>query len=54
MTVDDFNNLIIAHQGDKVVRFKDVGTAEIDAENKRSIMKMNGKPMVGCVTAARG
>lgn len=49
MTVDDFNNLIIAHQGDKVVRFKDVGTAEIDAENKRSIMKMNGKPMVGCV-----
>ena len=49
MTVDDFNNLVIAHQGDKVVRFKDIGTAEIDAENKRSIMKMNGKPMVGCV-----
>ncbi|MCP9612047.1 efflux RND transporter permease subunit [Coprobacter tertius] len=49
MSVDDFNNLIISKNNGRVVRFKDIGKATIDAENTRSIMKMNGKPMVGCV-----
>lgn len=49
MTLEDFNNLVILEDGDKVVRFRDLGVAEVDAENTRSIMKRNGVPMVACV-----
>ncbi|MHC1780407.1 MAG: efflux RND transporter permease subunit [Bacteroidales bacterium] len=48
-TIDDFNNLIISRSGDRVVRFSDIGTAEVDAENTRSILKRNGVPMVAIV-----
>ncbi len=46
-TPNDFNRLIIAQQGDKVVRFSDVGYAELGAEDLRSIMKQNSVPGVG-------
>ena len=49
MTIDDFNHLVIKESGDKVVRFQDIGIAEVDAEDVRSIMKRNGVPMVACV-----
>lgn len=49
MTIEDFNNLVVLEDGDKVVRFRDLGVAEVDAENTRSIMKRNGVPMVACV-----
>jgi len=45
-TIDDFNNLIISRSGERVVRFSDIGVAEVDAENTRSILKRNGVPMV--------
>jgi len=45
-TVEDFNNLIISRNGERIVRFSDIGTAEVDAENTRSILKRNGVPMV--------
>ncbi len=45
-TLEDFNNLIIARNGERVIRFSDIGTAEVDAENTRSILKKNGVPMV--------
>jgi len=45
-TIDDFNNLIISRNGERIVRFSDIGTAEVDAENTRSILKRNGVPMV--------
>ncbi|PKO99667.1 MAG: acriflavin resistance protein [Bacteroidetes bacterium HGW-Bacteroidetes-8] len=45
-SLEDFNNLIIARNGERVVRFSDIGTAEVDAENTRSILKKNGVPMV--------
>ena len=48
-TIDDFNNLIIAKNGERIVRFSDIGVAEVDAENTRSILKRNGVPMVSCV-----
>lgn len=48
-TVDDFNNLIIARNGSRIVRFSDIGVAEVDAENTRSIAKSNGIPIVSCV-----
>jgi len=47
--IDDFNNLIIAKNGERIVRFSDIGVAEVDAENTRSILKRNGVPMVSCV-----
>ncbi|MDR0687434.1 MAG: efflux RND transporter permease subunit, partial [Prevotellaceae bacterium] len=47
ITPEDFNRLIIAQQGDRVVRFRDVGYAELGPEDLRSIMKQNGMPGVG-------
>jgi len=48
-TIEDFNNLIISRSGERIVRFSDIGTAEVDAENTRSILKRNGVPMVSAV-----
>ncbi len=48
-TIDDFNNLIITQSDNKIIRFKDIGTAVIEAENVRSILKQEGKVMVNCV-----
>lgn len=45
-SIDDFNRMIIVQDGDKVVRFSDLGRAVVEAENMRSILKMNGVPMV--------
>jgi multidrug efflux pump len=43
---EDFNNMIIKQEGDKVVKFVDIGKAIISAENERSILRRNGIPMV--------
>ena len=48
MSIEDFNNLVISRDGDKLVRFRDIGVAEVDAENVRSILKRNRVPMVIC------
>jgi len=48
-TVEEFNDLIISKKGDRVVKFRDIGTAEVDAENIRSILKVNGIPCVNVV-----
>jgi multidrug efflux pump len=48
-TVEDFNNLIILKDNDRVVRFRDIGEAVVDAENTRSAFRRNGKPMVSAV-----
>ncbi|MDR3297041.1 MAG: efflux RND transporter permease subunit [Prevotellaceae bacterium] len=44
---EDFNKLIIAQDGDRVVRFRDVGYAELGPEDLRSVMKQDGVPGVG-------
>ena len=44
---EEFNNLIIKQSGDQVVRFMDVGRAELGPEDERGIMKRDGVPMVG-------
>lgn len=46
---EEFNNLIISEQGGDVIRFRDIGRAEIGAANERTILKRNGEPMVGVV-----
>ncbi len=48
-TVEDFNNLIIKESRENIIRLRDVGYAELGAENYRSILKRDGVPMVGVV-----
>ncbi|CDN32896.1 RND multidrug efflux transporter [Mucinivorans hirudinis] len=47
-TIDDFNNLIIKRDGEKIVRFSDIGEAVIEAEDQRSSLSVNGQAMVSC------
>lgn len=47
-TVEEFNDLIIRENNGSVIRFKDVGTAEMRPENERSLLRGNGAiPMIG-------
>jgi multidrug efflux pump len=46
-TPDEFNNLIIRQEGDQVIRFIDIGRAELGSENLRSILMRDRIPMVG-------
>lgn len=48
-TASEFNNLIIKEDNGKVIRFSDIGRAELGPQDTRSYMKMNGVPMVGIV-----
>jgi len=48
-TAEEFNNLIVKESNDRIVRFSDVGTAELGPQDIQSYMKMNGIPMVGVV-----
>lgn len=48
-TPEDFNSLILKQEGDNIVRFRDVGYAELGPENDRSILRRDGVPMVGDV-----
>ncbi|MDY0098069.1 MAG: efflux RND transporter permease subunit [Bacteroidales bacterium] len=45
-TPKEFNDLIIKQTGDQIVRFKDIGRAELGPEDIRGILKNNGVPMV--------
>lgn len=45
-TPREFNDLVIKQSGDQIVRFKDVGRAELGPEDIRGILKNNGVPMV--------
>ncbi|MDD3744165.1 MAG: efflux RND transporter permease subunit, partial [Lentimicrobiaceae bacterium] len=49
VTPEDFNSLILKQEGDEIVRFRDVGYAELGTENDRSILRRDGVPMVGDV-----
>jgi multidrug efflux pump len=45
-TPKEFNDLIIKQSGDQIIRFKDVGRAELGPEDIRGILKRDGIPMV--------
>jgi multidrug efflux pump len=49
----EFNNLIVKESDGSVVRLRDVGRAELGAENERTVLKRNGIPMVGVVLIAQ-
>jgi len=42
----DFDNLILREEGDKVVKFKDVGHTELAPENEKTFFKRDMVPMV--------
>jgi multidrug efflux pump len=44
---EQFNNIIIRSEGEKIVRFSDVGTAELGPENEETKMTQSGTPLVG-------
>ncbi len=46
---EEFNNLVIKEDEFRIVRFSDIGTAELDTENRKNILKRNGIPMVSVV-----
>ncbi len=46
-TPEEFNNLIIAENNGTVVKLKDIGEAQIGAENEETILKESGVPMIG-------
>ncbi len=46
---DDFNDLIIRESDNNLIRFRDVGYAELYPENERTLLKRDGIPMVGVV-----
>ncbi|AGA76958.1 efflux RND transporter permease subunit [Echinicola vietnamensis] len=48
-TPDEFNNLIIKESENNIVRFQDVGNAELAPLNERTVLKRDGVPMVGVV-----
>ena len=48
-TADEFNNLIIKEDNNRIIRFSDIGRAELEARDLKSYMKMNGVPMIGIV-----
>ncbi len=48
-TPDEFNELIIFENDNNVVRFQEVGKAELAPLNERTVLKRDGIPMVGVV-----
>jgi multidrug efflux pump len=46
-TADDFNSLIVKRSGDSIVRFRDIGYAELGAQNERGALKMGDMPIAG-------
>lgn len=48
-TAKMFDDLIVKNEGNQIIRFSDIGRAELGAADIKSYMKMNGVPMVGVV-----
>jgi multidrug efflux pump len=48
-TPEEFEDLIVKEEGGRVVRFRDVGRAELGPRNERTILKADGIPMVAVV-----
>jgi multidrug efflux pump len=46
-SAEEFNNIIVRTDGDKIVRLSDVGGAELGPENIETSLKSSGLPMIG-------
>ncbi len=45
-TVDEFNNMLVSRKNDALVRFKEIGTATLGAQDYTSYSQINGRPAV--------
>ncbi len=48
-----FNRLIVREEGGNIIRFQDIGYAELGPENLRTVLRRDGTPMVGVVLIPR-
>lgn len=48
-TASEFNNLIVKEENGQIVRFQDIGRAELGPLNDRTVLKRDGVSMVGVV-----
>lgn len=48
-TAEEFNNLILKEEQNRIIRFSDIGRAELGPADIKSYMKMDGVPMIGIV-----
>ncbi|MBO5872035.1 MAG: efflux RND transporter permease subunit [Bacteroidaceae bacterium] len=48
-STEEFNNLVVKESDGRIIRFSDIGRAELSPRDIKSYMKMNGVPMVGVV-----
>ncbi len=48
-TPQEFNNLIIKEDQNNIVRFQDIGAAELSALNEKTLLRRDGVPMVAVV-----
>lgn len=46
---DEFENLILAENDGRIVRFSDVGQTELATRDDRTALRRNGQPMIGVV-----
>ncbi len=50
-TPEEFDDLILKEDRGRIVRFSDVGRAELGARNERTVLKRDGVPMVAVVAS---
>lgn len=48
-TPDEFNNLIVREDANRLIRFRDIGYAQLAPENEKTVLRYNGIPMIGVV-----
>ncbi|TPE43561.1 efflux RND transporter permease subunit [Pontibacter mangrovi] len=48
-TAEEFNNLIVRQDADRLIRFRDIGFAQLSPENEKTVLRYNGIPMIGVV-----
>jgi multidrug efflux pump len=48
-TPEEFNNLVVRQDADRLIRFRDIGYAQLSPENEKTVLRYNGIPMIGVV-----
>lgn len=48
-SAEQFNNIVVKQDSDRLIRFQDIGYAELAPENEKTVLRYNGIPMVAVV-----
>ncbi|WP_162052101.1 efflux RND transporter permease subunit [Pontibacter pamirensis] len=48
-TVEEFNNMVVREDANRLIRFRDIGFAQLSPENEKTVLRYNGIPMIGVV-----